>query len=64
MNIREMRNEKSDFPYGACLLIFIGLSVGSARSQLQSEFGQSLLEKEPEPSETDPAELTISSHLL
>ncbi len=34
----------------------------SAFAQLQSEFGQSLLEKEPEPSETDPAELTISSH--
>jgi hypothetical protein len=34
----------------------------NAFAQLQSEFGQSLIEKEPEPSETDPAELTISSH--
>ena len=34
----------------------------SAFAQLQTEFGQSLLEKEPETSETDPAELTISSH--
>ena len=33
----------------------------NAFAQLQTEFGQSLLE-EPEPSETDPAELTISSH--
>ena len=54
--------KKVTFSLMVCLLIFIGLSVGSAHSQLQSEFGQSLLEKEPEPSETDPAELTISSH--
>ena len=52
-----------------CLIIFtqlIGIvflsDMQSASAQLQSEFGQSLLEKEPEPSETDPAELTISSH--
>ena len=34
----------------------------STFAQLQTEFGQSLLEKEPETSETDPAELTISPH--
>ena len=34
----------------------------SAFAQLQGEFGQSLLEREPETSESDPAELTISSH--
>ena len=34
----------------------------SAFAQLQSEFGQSLLERKPETSESDPAELTISSH--
>lgn len=52
-----------------CLLIFTQFisiaflsTTHSAFSQLQTEFGQSLLEQEPEPSETDPAELTISSH--
>ena len=34
----------------------------SAFAQLQSEFGQSLLEKKPETSESDSAELTISPH--
>ena len=34
----------------------------SAFAQLQSEFGQSLLERKPETSESDPAELTISPH--
>ena len=38
-------------------------NIQIASAQLQTEFGQSLLEKEPEEtSETDPAELTISSH--
>ncbi len=37
-------------------------NLQSASAQLQTEFGQSLLEKEPETSEADPAELTISSH--
>lgn len=53
----------------ACLLILIQLigivflfNTQSAFAQLQTEFGQSLLKKEPETSETDPAELTISSH--
>ncbi len=34
----------------------------SAFAQFQPGFGQSLLKKEPEPSDTYPAELTISSH--
>ena len=34
----------------------------SAFAQLQTEFGQSLLERKPETPETDPAELTIDSH--
>ena len=34
----------------------------SAFAQLQTEFGQSLLERKPETSESDPAELTINSH--
>ena len=44
------------------LLIFIGLGAGSGPAQFQPEFGQSLLENEPETSETDSAELTIDSH--
>ena len=46
----------------AYLLIFIGLGAGSGPAQFQPEFGQSLLENEPETSETDSAELTIDSH--
>ena len=38
------------------------LDIQSASAQLQTEFGQSLLQQEPETSETDPAELAISSH--
>ncbi len=52
-----------------CLIIFtqfVGsvllLDTQNAFAQLQSEFGQSLLERKPETSETDPAELTIDSH--
>ena len=52
-----------------CLIILTQLTSShllsdtqSAFAQLQSEFGQSLLERKPEPSESDPAELTISSH--
>jgi len=52
-----------------CLIIFtqfigsILLSdTQSAFAQLQTEFGQSLLERKPETSETDPAELTIDSY--
>ena len=52
-----------------CLIIstqFIGSillsDMQSAFAQLQTEFGQSLLERKPETSETDPAELTIDSY--
>ena len=52
-----------------CLIILTQLTSShllsdtqSAFAQLQSEFGQSLLERKPETSESDPAELTISSH--
>jgi hypothetical protein len=52
-----------------CLIIstqFVGSVLlphtQSAFAQLQSEFGQSLLERKPETSETDSAELTIDSH--
>lgn len=52
-----------------CLIIFtqfVGsvfiFDTQSAFAQLQSEFGQSLLERKPETSETDSAELTIDSH--
>ena len=44
------------------LLIFIQLGVSSVQAQFQSEFGQSLLEREPETPETDSAKLTIDSH--
>lgn len=44
------------------LLIFIQLGVSSVQAQFQSEFGQSLLERKPETSETDSAELTIDSY--
>ena len=52
-----------------CLIIFtqfVGSAllsdVQSAFAQLQTEFGQSLLEREPETSESDPAELTLDAH--
>lgn len=45
-----------------CLFIFAYLDVSSVQAQFQSEFGQSLLGRESETSESDPAELTISSH--
>ncbi len=52
-----------------CLIIFtqfVGsvllLDTQNAFAQLQSEFGQSLLERKPETPETDSAELTIDSH--
>ena len=54
--------KKVTFSLVACLLIFIGPGVDSVGAQLQTEFGQSLLENEPETSETDPAELTVSPH--
>ena len=54
--------KKVTFSLVAYLLIFIGLGAGSGPAQFQPEFGQSLLENEPETSETDSAELTIDSH--
>ena len=52
-----------------CLIIstqFVGSVLSpdmqSAFAQLQTEFGQSLLERNPETPETDPAELTIDSY--
>ena len=59
---RNEKMKKITFSLAACLLIFTGSGMSSGHAQFQPEFGQSLLEKEPETSETDPAELTISSH--
>ena len=61
--------KKTSHFFWICLIIFFQ-SIGtvllpemqSAFAQLQGEFGQSLLETAPETSESDPAELTISSH--
>ena len=36
--------------------------IPSAFAQLQTEFGQSLLDREPETPESDPAELTLDAH--
>ena len=64
MNVLKMTD--SSWAYLLTLTQLIGIillfNTHSTFAQLQTEFGQSLLEKEPEPSETDPAELTISSH--
>lgn len=61
--------KKTSHFFWTCLIIstqFIGNvllpDMSSAFAQLQSEFGQSLLERKPETSETDSAELTIDSH--
>ena len=55
--------KKNFFSLGLCLLTFIHLGVSSLCAQLQTELGQSLLEKEPEKPETESAELTVSAHL-
>ncbi len=55
--------KKAAFSLGLCLLIFIHLSVSSLYAQLQTEFGQSLLEREPETSQTEPAEITVNAHI-
>ncbi len=55
--------KKNFFSLGLCLLTFIHLGVSSLCAQLQTELGQSLLEKEPETSEADSAKLTVSAHL-
>ena len=52
---------KKNLFFGLCFLLLIQLSVSSVQAQFQSEFGRSLLETEPEPSESDSAELTINS---
>ena len=54
--------KKLTFSLVTCLLIFIELGVSSVRAQFQPELGQSLLEKKPETSETDPAKLTLNAH--
>ena len=51
--------KKAAFSLGLCLLIFIHLGVSSLCAQLQTEFGQSLLEKEPEKPETESTELIL-----
>lgn len=55
--------KKNFFSLGLCLLIFIHLGASSLYAQLQTEFGQSLLERGPETSETEPAELTVNAHI-
>ena len=55
--------KKNFFSLGLCLLTFIHLGVSSLYAQLQTELGQSLLEKKPETSEADSAKLTVSAHL-
>ena len=54
--------KKVDFSLVIYLLIFIQLGVSSGQTQFQSEFGQSLLDREPETPESDPAELTLDAH--
>ncbi len=53
---------KNSFFFGLCLLTFIYLGASSLCAQLQTEFGQSLLEKEPEKPETESAELILDAH--
>ncbi|RKU06137.1 hypothetical protein C6503_26310 [Candidatus Poribacteria bacterium] len=55
--------KKAAFSLGLCLLTFIHLGVSSLCAQLQTELGRSLLEKEPEKSETESAELIVNAHL-
>ena len=56
--------KKNFFSLGLCLLTFISLGASSLCAQLQTELGRSLLEKEPETSETDAAKLTVGAHLV
>ena len=62
--------EKKSRFLGLCLIVFTQVfgsaflpDIPNAFAQLQSEFGQSLLEKKPETSEADPAKLTLNAHL-
>ena len=54
--------KKAAFSLGLCLLTFIHLGASTLCAQLQTEFGQSLLEKEPEKPETESAELILDAH--
>ncbi len=45
-----------------CLFICIQLGVSSVYAQFQPEFGQNLLERKPETSETESAELALNAH--
>lgn len=54
--------KKNFFSLGLCLLTCIHLGAGYLCAQLQTEFGQSLLERAPETPETEPAELTVNAH--
>ncbi len=54
--------KKAAFSLGLYLLIFIHLGGSSVCAQLQTELGRSLLEKEPEKPETEPAELILDAH--
>ena len=55
--------KKKIFSLGLCFLTFIHLGSGYLWAQLQTEFGQSLFEKEAETSETEPAALTVNAHI-
>ena len=54
--------KKAAFSLGLCLFTFIHFGASSLCAQLQTEFGQSLLEKEPEKPETESAELILDAH--
>ena len=54
--------KKAALSLGLCLLTFIHLGASSLWAQLQTEFGQSLLEKESEEPETESAELILDAH--
>ena len=54
--------KKKFFCFGLCLLTFIYLGTNSLCAQLQTELGRSLLEKESEKPETEPAKLILNAH--
>ena len=63
--LAQLANQNLLLKVGIYLIILAGIflaDIQSASAQLQTEFGQSLLERKPETPEADPAELTISSH--
>ena len=55
--------KKKIFFLGLCFLTFLHLGAGYLYAQLQTDFGQSLLKKEVETSETEPAELSVNAHI-